>query len=63
MSHSICNVCGWVSKNWPTEDQAGNESTWHVYEEHPEVWRGIFLNSTPTDPDPRREERADGPHG
>ncbi len=48
-----CNMCGWQSGPQPSRDIAGYLSTWHVYEQHPEVWRVIAGDRMPADPDPR----------
>jgi hypothetical protein len=32
---------------------AGCLATWHVYEEHPDVWREVCGDRPPNDPDPR----------
>ncbi len=50
----MCQLCPWQSREWPTRDQAGCEATWHVYEDHPEVWRSMFGDNPPRDPHPRK---------
>lgn len=51
---AICGVCGWQSREWPTQDQAGCEASWHVYEQHREEWIEIIgSDRPPVDPDPR----------
>jgi hypothetical protein len=53
---AFCEVpgCGWTSRDWPTRDQAGCESSWHVYEEHRETWVLVVgTDRPPVDPDPR----------
>ena len=50
---AFCIVCRW-EEAWPTYHQAGCASTWHVYENHPEIWVALFGNNhPPSDPDPR----------
>jgi len=53
VSYSRCEICRWTSRDWPTRHQAGCEVTWHVYEEHRDVWRNMFGDGKPRDPDPR----------
>jgi hypothetical protein len=47
--------CGWTTSE-PFHDIAGCFATWHVYEEHPDVWRTQFGSRLPEDPDPRIPE-------
>ena len=57
MARSRCLVtgCRWVVEG-PLKDIVGCAASWHVYEEHPEVWLGMFGERPPVDPDPRTEE-------
>jgi hypothetical protein len=52
----VCYIpaCGWKSREWPTHHLAGCEGSWHVYEEHREIWVLIIgYDRPPMDPDPR----------
>lgn len=49
-----CSLCPWVSRFWPSYDEAGCNATWHVFENHPDHWRALFGDRPPTDPDPRK---------
>lgn len=52
-----CRVsgCGWTNDH-PLEAVSGSMATWHVYEKHHDVWRNIFGNRPPVDPDPRTDD-------
>lgn len=39
------------------EDIAGCLATWHVYENHPDVWRSVIGDRPPVDPDPRDQQQ------
>jgi hypothetical protein len=43
--------CGWMQEHQqqPVADAA---AVWHVYREHPEQWRQVAGDKTPTDPAP-----------
>lgn len=47
--------CDWMTGE-PVRDIAGCLAAWHVYEDHPEVWRELFGSRPPVDPDPRIPE-------
>lgn len=49
---SVCALCYWVSREYPTRDMAGCASTWHVFEEHRDAWRALFGSMDPRDPKP-----------
>jgi hypothetical protein len=51
---AYCKVpdCGFATGE-PIPDIAGCLMTWHVYEEHPDIWRRIAGDRPPADPDPR----------
>lgn len=51
-----CQVsgCNWITEIYE-EDITGCLATWHVFEEHPEVWKEIIGDRPPIDPDPRTE--------
>jgi hypothetical protein len=53
MAH-VCRQpgCGWQTAE-PEQAVAEALSVWHVYEEHPEVWRRLAGDRPPLDPDPR----------
>ena len=53
MAHS-CNQphCDWRTAE-PDRLISGCLATWHVYEEHPDVWRRVIGDRPPLDPDPR----------
>jgi hypothetical protein len=53
-----CRVlgCGWRSDE-PKEYISGCLATWHVYEEHPDIWKGVFGDRPPIDPDVRIPEQ------
>lgn len=47
--------CEWESEG-PVEGIVGCLATWHVYEDHPEIWAAFAGDRPPTDPDPRTEQ-------
>jgi hypothetical protein len=47
--------CKWTAEN-PVEGIVGCLATWHVYEDHRDVWLAVAGNRPPRDPDPRTEE-------
>jgi hypothetical protein len=47
-----CNHCDWATAE-PELAVSQCLATWHVYEEHPEIWQRIFGDRPPRDPDPR----------
>ena len=51
MAHS-CGHCEWQTME-PEYRVSGCLATWHVYENHPDVWRRIMGDRPPRDPDPR----------
>lgn len=58
MPRSECKAvpgCGWTAEA-PVKDIVGCAATWHVYEEHPEVWQKVAGDRPPVDPDPRTDE-------
>jgi hypothetical protein len=57
MAHS-CTIkgCKWYTIE-PNRHYSGCLASWHVYEEHPDVWRGLFGDRPPNDPDPRDPEQ------
>jgi hypothetical protein len=58
MARSECKAvpgCQWATEA-PIKDVVGCAAAWHVYEEHPEVWRSVFGDRPPQDPDPRTNE-------
>jgi hypothetical protein len=44
--------CGWQTLN-PEQPVSEGLAVWHVYEDHPDVWRQIAGDRPPRDPDPR----------
>lgn len=52
---AVCDVtgCGWISGSQPNATVAGCMATWHVYEEHRDVWVTLAGDRLPADPDPR----------
>ncbi|HEV2175235.1 MAG TPA: hypothetical protein VGR71_16800 [Nitrospira sp.] len=56
MPKVTCQVteCSWTAED-PIQDLAGCLATWHIFEEHPDVWTEIFGSGRPLDPDPRTE--------
>lgn len=54
---AVCRVpgCGWETSE-PIRDIAGCLATWHVYEQHPDVWKDVAGDRPPRDPDPRSPE-------
>jgi hypothetical protein len=44
--------CSWTTGE-PKKYISGCLATWHVYEEHPDVWYKQFGNRPPNDPDVR----------
>jgi hypothetical protein len=50
-----CNVadCKWTSGEQPNHAISGCLASWHVYEEHPEIWKRVIGDRPPNDPDPR----------
>ena len=53
-----CNFCDWETGE-PQRHVAGCMATWHVYEQHPDIWRQVAGDRPPADPDPRNQaERA-----
>jgi hypothetical protein len=57
VARAECRVsgCTWTAAH-PVKDVVGYLSTWHVYEDHPDVWRSVAGNRPPIDPDPRTPE-------
>jgi hypothetical protein len=51
MAHS-CNHCDWATAE-PEQHVSGPLAAWHVYEDHPDVWRRVIGDRPPRDPDPR----------
>jgi hypothetical protein len=51
VSALICTRCEWQSTEIPPLDMS--EATWHVYEEHRELWNEVFGDRPPHDPDVR----------
>lgn len=51
MAHS-CNHCPWRTAD-PDRFVSGCLASWHVYEAHPDIWRAVFGDRPPLDPDPR----------
>lgn len=51
MAHS-CNYCSWNTAE-PDQLITGCLAAWHVYENHPDVWRAVIGDRLPLDPDPR----------
>ena len=47
--------CDWVTGE-TVRDIAGCLTTWHVYEDHPDIWHRLFGGRPPADPDPRIPE-------
>jgi hypothetical protein len=52
-----CNVpgCEWFTDE-PVEAIARCLATWHVYEDHRDVWNKVIGDRLPRDPDPRTPE-------
>ena len=53
MRQGICRVCGsrFIED---TSDLVGCRLTWHVFEQHRDIWKTIFKDDHhPLDPDPR----------
>jgi hypothetical protein len=49
--------CEWTSGLQMNKQIAGSLSSWHVYEEHREVWISVIgSDRPPRDPDPRKPE-------
>lgn len=55
--HYLCTVCN-HREVWGTRDDAGCAATWHVYEEHRDVWIEMFGDRPPNDRDPRLDSVA-----
>jgi hypothetical protein len=55
-----CKVgdCLWSSGLQESDEIAGYLATWHVYEEHRDVWAGQFGDRPPRDPDPAFAQAA-----
>jgi hypothetical protein len=51
-----CFACPWESIE-PAQEIAQCMGSWHVYEEHPDIWRHVVGDRPPHDLDPRT---ADG---
>jgi hypothetical protein len=47
--------CGWASPDEP-DQFSGCRATWHIFEDHPDVWLRTFGDRKPVDPDPRTDE-------
>jgi hypothetical protein len=47
---AVCH-CGWRS-SWRYRVAAQAAATWHVYEAHPDIWRGVIGDRPPLDPRP-----------
>lgn len=52
-----CTVgnCGWKT-DVESRHISGCLATWHVFETHPKVWRQLFGDMPPRDPDPRTKQ-------
>jgi hypothetical protein len=48
----VCTNCGWQTLE-PEQVVSGCLAAWHVYEQHPELWRRVMGDRPPGDPDPR----------
>lgn len=55
-SRCLVDGCVWMSAE-TREDIAGCLATWHVYENHPDVWRSVIGDRPPVDPDPRDQQQ------
>jgi hypothetical protein len=44
--------CGWETAE-PEELIAKCRTTWHVYEDRPDIWLALIGDRPPRDPDPR----------
>ena len=51
MAHA-CGYCDWQTAE-PEQVVSGCLAAWHVYEQHPEIWRRVIGDRVPRDPDPR----------
>lgn len=51
---AYCRVtgCKWITPEL-NKEIAGCLATWHVYENHKDVWFNLFGERPPLDPDPR----------
>lgn len=52
---ATCSLCPWTV-GAATHHEGGCLASWHLYEEHPGVWRGFHGDRAPRDPDPRTPE-------
>ena len=54
---AYCKVpgCVWATGE-PVEVISGCLATWHVYEQHRDVWKNVMGDRPPSDPDPRTPE-------
>jgi hypothetical protein len=48
----VLHDCSWITEQ-PTRDLAMSLLTWHVYEDHRDVWEWALGNEPPAVPDPR----------
>lgn len=58
MPKYVCKVgsCIWAADEDLPIHVSGCLTTWHVYEDHPEIWLEQIGNRPPNDPDPRTDE-------
>jgi hypothetical protein len=54
-SQCMLGDCGWESEG-EVEGIVGCAATWHVYEDHRDVWLAVCGPFPPRDPDPRTEQ-------
>jgi hypothetical protein len=58
MSSHRCKIgnCDWAADADLPLHISGCFAAWHIYEDHPDVWRRVIGNRPPIDPDPRTED-------